>query len=451
MKKIIRTISGVTPISVMLKPFPCPHGKCIYCPSQENVPESYTKTSPVVLRAKDCNWDAEKQVLSRLKILKLMGHVTNKIELIVMGGTFSAYPKEYREEFIKKCFDGLNGIKSNSLEEAKKINETANHRCVALCLETRPDFCSPEDIESFLYYGATRIEIGVQSPDNESYKITNRGHTLEDVILATKNLKEAGFKLGYHLMLGLPGASLEEDFQKIKMLFEDERFRPDQIKLYPTFVIKGTKLEEMYNKNEYKPYTTEEIVKLLAKIKSIVPEYVRIMRIMRDIPAEYIISECKYSHLRDELKKYMKENNMKCNCIRCREIGHVLHSGGNVNLNEIKMKRINYNASGGKEIFLSFETSNALFSLLRLRINQNGKAIIRELHTYGPELEIGKQPTNIHFQHRGLGKKLVKEAERITKEDYGINKIYVIAGVGVRQYFYKLGYELDGYYVSKKL
>ncbi len=446
MKKVIRTISGITPLAVMLKPYPCSHGKCIYCPSQENVPESYTKTSPVVLRAVDCEWDPFKQVGARLKILGLMGHVTDKIELIIMGGTFSAYPEDYQEEFIKGCFDGLNGIVSESLEEAQKINETAKNRCVGMCIETRPDFCSKENLEKFRRFGCTRVEIGVQVLDDKIYEKINRGHKVRDVVNATKLLRNYGFKIGYHMMIGLPGSNSEKDLETFEMVFNDPRFKPDNIKIYPTFVIKDTKLEELYKKGEYRPYTTEQIVDLLVKIKQIVPPYIRIMRVMRDIPAEHIVSECRYSHLRDEVKKKVKDLGIKCNYIRCREVGHKEHEGEDIG--EFKLKRYDYDAFG-KEIFLSFEDeSGCLVSLLRLRLEDN-IAFVREIHTYGPQVPINQRNEN-SWQHKGFGTKLMKEAEKICKEN-GIEKIKVIAGIGVRKYFYKLGYKLDETYVSKKI
>jgi len=457
MKKRVRSISGILPLTVVLKSQKCKHGKCIYCPTQENIPESYTSTSAPILRAIDCNYDPVKQVKARLKIYKLMGHPTDKIELIVLGGTFTDYDVEYQKSFIKGCFDGLNGVISKTLSEAQKINETAQNRCVTMCLETRPDGITKENINNMLGYGCTRIEIGVQCLDNEIYQLVKRGHIVEDVINAFKLLKDSGFKVGVHMMLGLPGSNPEKDFQMFKKLFNDPDFKPDQIKIYPTFVIKGTELERLYKKGEYEPYTTEQIVDLVIKIKQIVPKYVRIMKIMRDIPAQHIISECRYSHLRDEINKKLEQLDIKCPCIRCREVGHLMRKNIEIDSN-FKLERINYDASGGKEIFLSFESSNAIASLLRLRIPGNSfrpeitekTAIIRELHTYGPVVPIGENGQ--FWQHKGFGKKLVKEAERIAKQEFDCNKMVIISGVGVRRYFIdKLGYKLDGPYVSKKL
>jgi elongator complex protein 3 len=445
----------------MLKPYPCKHGKCIYCPTQENVPESYTEKSPVVLRAVACEYDPERQVKARLKIFGLIGHPTDKIELIIMGGTFSNYPLDYQKGFIKGCYDGANGVISKNLEEAKKINETSKNRIVALCLETRPDFINEETINQMLDYGCTRVEIGVQSLDNKVHELTNRGHTVEDAIRATQMLKDAGFKVYFHMMIGLPGSTPEKDIKMFETLFSDERFQPDGIKIYPTFVIKGTKLEELYNKGNYKPYSAKEIVDIIVKIKKIIPKHIRIMRIMRDIPAEYIVSECVYSHLRDEIQAKIRELNVKCKCIRCREVGYFLNKGGEININNIKLNRIDYDASEGKEIFLSFEDvkNDTIVSLLRLRIPQksirkeitNKTALIREVHTYGRLTPIDSLPDEKQLQHRGFGKMLIKEAERIAKEEFNCNKMVVISGVGVKQYFLGLDYFYDGPYMSKEL
>ena len=370
MKKVIRSISGITPLAVMLKPYPCPHGKCIYCPSQENVPESYTTTSPVVLRATDCGWDAKRQVEARLKILGEMGHLREKIELIVMGGTFSTYPADYQKEFIKGLFDGLNGCISPTLEQSQKMNELAKHRAVGLCLETRPDYCTREDIKRFLEYGATRVELGVQTLDDKIQEFTHRGHGTKEVADASQLLKDSCFKVGYHMMLGLPGSDPKKDIETIKTLYSDHRFQPDHLKLYPTFVIKNTPLERLYYNGEYEPYTTEQIVDTLIEIKKIVPKYTRIMRVMRDIPKEHIVSKCYYSHLRSEVKDRMNEAGLKCNCIRCREVGHVNHQKKKFDPGSIELVRQDYMSSNGKEIFLTYEdtANDVLVSMLRLRI-----------------------------------------------------------------------------------
>jgi len=273
MKKFTRTISGVTPVAVMTRPMKCP-GQCIYCPTYPDTPQSYTPESPAVLRARRCDYDARRQVELRLRILSGMGHPTDKVELIVMGGTFLAYPQDYQYQFIKDCFDGLNGKESASLGEAKQLNETAEFRCTGLCIETRPDWCGPEEVKRMLEFGTTRVELGVQLLDDDIYRLVRRGHKIEDVVSATTLLKEHGFKVHYHWMPGLPGSTPEHDLALSRLMFSDARFRPDGLKLYPTMVVDGTELEKWYRDGRYQPYADDTMLNLMADIKSIVPRYV---------------------------------------------------------------------------------------------------------------------------------------------------------------------------------
>jgi len=440
-RKPSKTLAGVTPIAVMLKPRPCKHGTCLYCPSL-NVPQSYTPLSPPVIRAEMLKYDPYKQVKSRLKAFELMNHPTSKIELIIMGGTFFNYPKKYRKNFIKFCYDALNSRKSKNLAQAKKLNQKSKHRCVALCIETRPDFCNKEEIKEMLSYGATRVEIGVQAIDNKIYKLINRGHKVEDVIKATSNLKQAGFKIGYHMMLGLPGSNPKKDLQMFKKIFSSPEFKPDQIKIYPCQVLKGAKLVSWYKKGKYKPYTKTQIEKLLIKIFKIIPNYCRVMRVMREIPPEYLIAGTTRIDLRypveQKLKNQQKQKKVKIQEIRFREIGFNKTSD-----KKLKLKITQYFSNKGKEYFLEFvNKENILFGLCRLRIQTiKPQAIIRELHVYGKALPISKT-SKFSFQHKGLGKKLIKEAEKICKQNK-ISKLYIISGVGVREYYKKLGYKLD--------
>ncbi|MFH0890117.1 MAG: tRNA uridine(34) 5-carboxymethylaminomethyl modification radical SAM/GNAT enzyme Elp3 [Candidatus Aenigmatarchaeota archaeon] len=461
-KKRVRTISGVTVVAVMTKPLQCP-GRCVYCPGGVDkeipTPKSYLPKSPVVMRAAKLNYDPYVQVRSRLKALVAMKHIADKIELIIMGGTFMAAPVQYRYDFVKGCYDGINGFVSKTLEDAKKANETAANRCVALCLETRPDWAYERQINQMLDFGATRVEIGVQLPDDESYMLTKRGHTVEDVVRSTKLLKDSGFKVYYHYMCNLPGSDLEKDLEMFKKLFSDSRFRPDGVKIYPCLVLDNTELKKWYDKGEHYAYTNDELVGLITKIKLNIPRYARISRIMRDIPAEYVVGGTKYSHLRDAIKAAMNKNGTKCVCIRCREVGYNLLNGKKVDEASVKMERLDYDASGGNEIFLSFEDKNdILLGLLRLRIpskpfrpeiTQN-TSLVREMHVFGKEAGIGSVSSSDQFQHRGYGKKLLQEAEKISKE-HGMKKIAVISGVGAREYYRKLGYELEGAYMTKKL
>ena len=456
MKKVSRTISGVTPVAVMTSPQGCP-GKCIYCPTYVATPQSYTPESPAVLRAKSCDYDAAKQVELRLRILSEMGHPTDKIEMIIMGGTFLSFPSEYQYKFIKGCYDALNGVISGSLKEAQKINEGAQHRCVGLCIETRPDWCRKDDIHRMIEFGATRVELGVQTLDDKIYETVRRGHRVDDVLIATRMLKEAGLKVHYHWMPGLPGSTPEHDFELSKMMFEDESFKPDGLKLYPTMVVEGTVLYEWYRAGTYNPYDKDTMINLLADIKSLVPKYVRISRVLRDIPAKYIVAGLKDS-LREPLKLIMEQKGISCKCIRCREYGHKVQMG--LTVGEPLLDRMDYEASGGHEIFLSFEDEYmTLFGLLRLRIQKNPSlnsglgadtALVRELHVYGPEVVLGNKDIEA-VQHKGLGKALLAEAERISLNEFGLNRMAILSGVGAREYYRNEGYKLEDGYMIKKL
>ncbi|MBA7633688.1 tRNA uridine(34) acetyltransferase [subsurface metagenome] len=429
MRKLTRTISGVTPVAVMTLPLKCP-GQCIYCPTYTTTPQSYTPESPAVLRARKCSYDAKKQVKLRLKVLSEMGHPTDKVELIVMGGTFLAYRQDYQYQFIKDCFDALNGEESASLEEAKRLNETAKHRCTGLCIETRPDWCQQEEIDRMLEFGTTRVELGVQTLDDKIYRLVRRGHKVEDVVKATTLLKEHGFKVHYHL------------------------------KLYPTMVVEGTELEKWYQDGRYQPYNDETMINLIVDIKSLVPKYVRISRVLRDIPSKFIVGGLKDS-LRDVVKQRMMQQAIECKCIRCREYGHRAQGGWKIG--QPHMVRMDYEASGGKEILLSFEDENeTLFGLLRMRIQsksiakleeetKGNLALIRELHIYGPEVPLSQQaPTAA--QHKGLGKALLREAERIAGEEFHMERMVVLSGIGAKEYYHsEFGYSSQGDYMVKKL
>ncbi len=453
-RKPTKTLAGVTPIAVMTYPKKCKHGTCLYCPSL-NVPQSYTPKSPPVLRAELLKYDSGEQVKSRLKAYELMHHPSDKIELIVMGGNFLDYPRDYKIKFIKECFDALNNKSSSSLEKAKKLNEKAKHRCVALCIESRPDTISRnrETINELLNLGCTRVELGVQCLDDKIYKTVNRGHSLKEVIEATKMLKQAGFKIGYHMMLGLPSSNPNKDLKMFKALFKDNNFKPDQIKIYPCQVIKGAKLEKDFKEHRYRPYTMEQIKEIVIKIFKFIPNYCRVMRIMREIPPEFLIAGTTRIDLRKdiELELIKRKFKSKINEIRFREIGFALRDlkpGKKIDQN-LKLKVTKYKASEGIEYFLEFvNKQNILFGLCRLRINPEGTAFIRELHVYGQSLSIGEKGIKSFQQHRGLGKQLLKKAEDLAKKEKA-KKLVVIAGIGVKQYFYKLGYKPDGFYVSR--
>jgi elongator complex protein 3 len=440
----------VTPIPVMAKPLRCP-GECVYCPSEPSVPKSYTMESPAALAARKQDYDPGRQVEARVRILQRMGHPTDKIELIVLGGTILAYPPQYQYQFIKSCFDALNERESSTLEQAQKWNQMAKHRSVGLCLETRPDWCGPEEVKRMLAFGVTRVELGVQTLDDEIYHLIRRGHKVKEVIEATKLLKDNGFKVYYHWMPGLPGSTPQWDLQLFKKLFHDQEFRPDGLKIYPTLVVKGTELEGWYQAGRYEPYPDEEMIDLIARSKSQTPKYARISRVMREIPAKFIVAGLKTSSLREEVKQRMKELRLECQCIRCREYGHRLKQGWKIG--EPKLKRLDYQASEGREIFLSFEDEReTLFAILRMRIPSNDgySALIRELHVFGPEVALGTKDSEA-AQHKGLGRALLEEAEKIAHNEFRSGKIAVLSGIGAKEYYSEIGYQCETPYMVKRL
>jgi elongator complex protein 3 len=437
----------------------CP-GRCLYCPTYPDAPQSYTPESPAVMRARSSDYDALKQVKVRIRMFEEMGHPTDKIELIIMGGTFLAQPVDYQYKFIKECYDGLNGIEAATLEDAKKINETALHRCTGLCIETRPDWCGETEIKRMLEFGATRVELGVQTLDDGIYQLVRRGHGVKEVIEATGRLRENGFKVYYHWMPGLPGSTPEKDLEMSRQLFADDRFRPDGLKLYPTMVVEGTELEKWYREGRYQPYDNETMVDLIIRIKAMIPKYVRVARVLRDIPSKFITAGLKDS-LRDIVRERMKQEGIECHCIRCREYGHRTNIGWKTG--EPRLTRMDYDAAGGKEIFLSYEDENeTLFGLLRLRIQagpvaltgcgeKGNTAVIRELHVFGPEVPLSEQKTDA-AQHKGLGRALLNEAERIALEEFGAGWIAVLSGTGAKEYYrITSGYRSSVNYMVKNL
>ena len=473
MSRKIRTQSGVAVVAVLTKSYPCP-GKCLYCPTEKDMPKSYLSNEPAVMRAIASKFNPYRQVQSRLRSLELNGHQTDKIELIVMGGTFSALPKNYQQKFISECFRACNDFPLKPpllfkervgvrLKKEQTKNEKIKHRIIGLTLETRPDFIDEAEILNFRHLGCTRVELGVQSIFNDVLEKNKRGHKIEASIEASKLLKDAGFKINYHMMPGLPGSSLKKDFLMFQKLFSDSSFQPDMLKIYPTLVIKNSALYKLWKSGNYHPLTDNQFRKLILKIKTeVIPPYVRISRLVRDVPATSIMAGPKISNLRQLIAP-----ESLCQCIRCREVG------SNYILKEkIILDRIDYDASDGKEIFLQFISSSSpfsgrgargegkkLFALLRLRIpsSQNHlipalrqAALIREVHTYGQLTSIDKYDKKSP-QHFGLGKKLMAAAEKIAKKEFKLKKIAVISGIGARNYYRKLGYKLKDTYMVKKI
>jgi elongator complex protein 3 len=441
----VRSLSGIVNISILTKPYPCP-GKCIYCPLQKGSPKSYLNNEPAVMRAILNKYDPYKQIKTRINGLKITGHPTDKIELRIIGGTWSFYPKKYKNWFIKECFRACNN-KDLSLLAAQKLNEKAKHRLVGLSIETRPDFINNKEIKELRRIGVTMVELGVQSVYNDILKLTKRGHQVKETIKATRLLKDAGFKVCYQIMPNLPGSNLKKDLTMFKELFSNPNFQPDMLKIYPCALLKEAPLYKWWQKKKYKPYTKEQLISLVKSIKKIVPYYIRIQRITRDIPSQSIAAgPAKISNLRQIIANSFQKENWQCKCIRCREVK------GNYDPKEkLKLFQQEYQASNGKEIFLSFENKdqNKLYSLLRLRINKKQIAFIRELHTYGQQLSINAS-SPLSPQHKGLGKKLIKEAEKIAKNNK-VKEIKIISGIGVRGYYRKLGYRLENTYMIKKI
>jgi elongator complex protein 3 len=466
MVKPIKTASGVLVITVMAKPYDCPHGKCIYCPGGKelNIPLSYTGKEPVTRLAQKLNFEPRYQIITKLEQERLRGHNISKVELVIVGGTFPFMPEDYQRNFIKECFDALNGIESNSLLEAQKLNENNNIRCVGFTVETKPDYCKEKHIDLMLDLGITRVEIGVQTLSEKVYKNINRGHTIQDVYDSFQIAKDAGYKIVAHMMPGLPGSNPQKDLEDFKKLFEDSRLKPDMLKIYPTLLLRDTGLAKLYEKGIYKPYPDEIFTDLLLGIKKIVPPWVRIMRIQREIESEDILYGYKSSNIRQILQQKLTEQGLQCNCIRCREVG--IKKLTNYENIKISAKRIDYDSSNGKEIFLSLEDdeNNILFGFLRLRKlakphrtelrekNGNPSAIVRELHVFGQLVDIGSNNDFlISSQHKGYGSKLLEIAENIVKNEFGLNTISIISAIGTRQYYKKFGYLLNGPYVSKEL
>jgi len=441
----IRSLSGIASITVITKPYPCP-GKCLYCPDEIDMPKSYLANEPACMRAVLTKFDPYKQVDARLKSLQLTGHATDKIELIVLGGTWSYYPKKYQTWFIKRCFDAANQKQTQNLKSAQKLNEKAKNRIIGLTLETRPDYVTLEEIKRMRGLGCTRVELGVQSIYDDILKFNRRGHGVADVIKAIKLLKDAGLKVTYHMMLNLPGSTLKKDEKAFKELFSNPNFQPDQLKIYPCVVLKTAPLYKIWQQKKYKPYSEKQLINLLIKIKQKIPPYVRIIRIIRDIPSQSIVAGNKASNLR----QIIQQQKIQCKCIRCREPHEKIAK-------KLKLFRQNYLASAGKEIFLSYEDPRRknIYAFLRLRITNNwtlpilkNSALIRELHVYGRVVQI-RAKNKKAIQHKGLGQKLMAEAERIVKKETNFKKIAVISGIGVREYYKKLGYRLKDEYMVK--
>lgn len=449
-RKPSRTLSGVAPVAVMVRPQGSCRWKCSYCPVSTIAPRSYTGHEPTSLRARAVDYDPYRQVKARLYHYQIQNHHAQKLDVIIMGGTFLEMDKDYKYYFVKAIYDAVNDVHSKDLEHAKQINETAERRVVGLTIETRPDVYN---IDELLYYGATKIELGVQSLYNDVLELVERGHDVDTVIEATYRLKNAGYKILYHMMLGLPGSNPEKDIEMFKMLFNDKRFRPDMLKIYPTLVVKGSKLYNDYLEGNYIPYDDDTAAYVIANAFKYIPKYVRVQRINRDIPSHKIEAGVKKANIRELAIQLANIKGVHIDEIRTNEAGRK----GDIayDPDQSSMFELRYEASNGLEYFISIEPKDRsmIYGFLRLRIPDNwsvedikNSAIVRELHVYGRETKIGEVG---RIQHRGIGKMLMRRAEEIA-QDHNLN-ISVISAVGVREYYRKLGYRLKGRYMFKDL
>lgn len=460
--------SGVAVVSLLTKPFACP-GRCTYCPTEVNMPKSYLSKEPAAARALLNDFDPYLQITNRLRALEMNGHPIDKIEMIVIGGTWSFYHPNYQEEFLIGCYRACNDYNSGNdsrneqyedrleyLLELQDRNEHAVSRIIGLSIETRPDYITDFEIKRLRALGVTKVEIGVQHLDDEVLKLTKRDMKIERVKRATELLRNAGFKMVYHMMPNLPGSTPERDISMFDELFSGEDFQPDMLKIYPCMVLEHSELYDIWKEGGFTAYTDEQLIEVMREEKKRVPLYVRILRVYRDIPASYIKSGSTISNLRQVMDDDMRENHWQCQCIRCREIRE-----GSYDPEEFELRNKTFRTKSGTEMFLSFEhkSERKLASFTRLRLPDElgahaplpvleGAALIRELHTYGRHTKVGGEGKQ--SQHVGFGRKLLAEAERIAKEQ-GYKKLAVISGIGVREYYRKLGYTLEGTYMIKQL
>lgn len=470
--KPIRTSSGIAVVAVMCKPHRCPHiaytgNICVYCPGGpdsdfEYSTQSYTGYEPTSMRAIRARYDPFEQARGRVDQIKSLGHSVDKVEYIIMGGTFMSLPEDYRDGFISQLHNALSGYQGENVDEAVEAGEMSDIKCVGITIETRPDYCLDPHLSSMLRYGCTRLEIGVQSLYEDVARDTNRGHTVAAVAETFKLAKDAGFKVVSHMMPDLPNVGMERDLDQFREYFENPDFRTDGLKIYPTLVIRGTGLYELWRTGRYKNYTPNALIDLVARILALVPPWTRIYRVQRDIPMPLVTSGVENGNLRELALSRMKDFGTTCRDVRTREVGinEVKHQ---IRPSQVELVRRDYTANGGWETFLAYEDpkQDILIALLRLRrcsdshtfrpeLRGQPTSLVRELHVYGSAVPVhARDPRK--FQHQGYGTLLMEEAERIARMEHGSRKIAVISGVGVRSYYAKLGYKLEGPYMTKIL
>lgn len=464
-RKPVRSISCVTVITVMPRPHPCPKDEpCIYCPGgpDQDTPQSYTGEEPASARAKQADYDPVEQVKARKKQLRAIGHKVDKVELIVFGGTFLSQPQDYQDYFMRSCIDTISENNSSNIEIAKKRAETADSRVIGITFETRPDYCKAQHINQMLKFGGTRVEVGVQTVYDDIYKKVKREHTVEDVKEATQLVKDSGMAIVYHMMPGLPGSSKKKDLSAFKKIFEEPEFRPDMLKIYPCLVTENTELYDMWKSGEFDPIEGKEAVDLVAEMKKHVPRWVRIQRIQRDIPSDLIEGGVWRGNFRSIVQEKLDEEGESCDCIRCREVGHrMLKEDIDPKSENTELFVDDYEASGGRELFISVEDSKreTIFGHLRLRIPSeetfrnevdNSTGLIRMLYVFGELVSVGENSYGSSWQHKGFGEKMLKKAEKIAAEKYDCDKMAILSGIGTRPYYRRFGYELNGPYMMNE-
>ena len=451
--KPMRTLSGVTTVTVLTKPYPCP-GKCIFCPTDVRMPKSYLPDEPGARRALDFAFDPYDQVVGRITALEAVGHPTDKIELLILGGTWNSYRRDYQEWFIQRCLEAMNGVRSETLAEAQLLNEEAEHRNVGLVIETRPDQVDGEELRWLRRLGVTKVQMGAQSLDDQILELNQRGHTLTETHLAVKRLRLAGFKIVLHWMPNLLGATPASDRTDFTRLWQG--LCPDEIKIYPTQLLDSADLYAYWQRGEYRPYTTEELIALIADIKPLTPRYCRINRVIRDIPSTNVVEGNKRTSLRQDAQDELKRRGERCQCIRCREV-----RGKVVQRQDLRLETLVYPADGAEEHFLSYVTpDDRIAGFLRLSLPQEdplelglndlqGAAMIREVHVYGQALAVGMEKSGA-AQHSGLGTELLRQAERIAAA-HGYSRLAVISAIGTRLYYLERGFERGELYLVKTI
>jgi len=451
--KPMRTLSGVSTVTVLTKPYPCP-GECIFCPTETRMPKSYLIGEPGAMRGLQNNFEPFQQVHSRIQGLEAVGHPTDKVELLILGGTWSAYRRDYQEWFIHRCLDAMNGTDTPDLETAQSYNENAEHRNVGLVIETRPDHVTQREVAWLRRLGVTKVQMGAQSLDDHILELNKRGHTVQETHHSVALLRAAGFKIVLHWMPNLLGATPESDRVDFSRLWND--LCPDEIKIYPNQLLESAELYEYWSRGDFQPYTTEELIDLIADIKPTIPRYCRVNRIIRDIPSTYVVEGNKRTSLRQDVQEELNRRRTTCQCVRCREV-----RGREVDLGDLSLNELVYPANGAEEHFLSFDSADdKLAGFLRLSLPGSESpdtgipelrcaAVIREVHIYGQSLPVGSEQSGA-AQHKGLGTRLLKRAEEIA-HNRGYKHLAVISAIGTRRYYQHRSFERRELYMLKQL